>query len=47
MLNNPLRYNIELSNTTLLGAQRVNYLTTIGAEFELDSSDYPVFITHT
>ena len=51
MLNNPLRYVIELSNTTFLGAQRdalgFNYLTTIGAGFELDSSDYPVFITRT
>jgi len=51
MLNNPLRYVLEVSNTTFLGSQRdalgFNYLTTIGAGFELDSSDYPVFITRT
>lgn len=51
MLNNPLRYVLEGSNTTFLGAQRgvlgFNYLTTLGAGFELDSSDYPVFITRT
>jgi len=51
MLNNPLRYVIEGSNTTFFGAQRdavgFNYLTTIGVGFELDSSDYPVFITRT
>jgi hypothetical protein len=42
---------IELSNTTFLGAQYnalgFNYLTTIGAGFELDSSNDPVFITRT
>jgi len=51
MLNNPLRYVIEGSNTTFLGKQRgalgFNYLTTIGVGLELDSSDYPVFITRT
>jgi len=51
MLNNPLRYVIECSNTTFLGKQRdalgFNYLTTIGVGLELDSSDYPVFITRT
>jgi len=51
MLNKPLRYVIEGSNTTFFGAQRkaveFNYLTTIGIGFELDSSDYPVFITRT
>ncbi len=51
MLNNPLRYVLEGSNTTFLGAQRgalgFNYLTTLGVGFELDSSDYPVFITRT
>jgi hypothetical protein len=51
MLNNPLRYVLEGSNTTFLGSQRgvlgFNYLTTIGAGFELDSSDYAVFITRT
>ncbi len=51
MLNNPLRYVLEGSNTTFLGAQRdalgFNYLTTVGVGFELDSSDYPVFITRT
>jgi len=51
MLNNPLRYVLEGSNTTFLGAQRdalgFNYLSTLGVGFELDSSDYPVFITRT
>ena len=51
MLNNPLRYVLEGSNTTFLGAQRdalgFNYLTTVGVGLELDSSDYPVFITRT
>jgi len=51
MLNNPVRYVLEGSNTTFLGAQRdalgFNYLSTIGVGFELDSSDYPVFITRT
>ena len=51
MLNNPLRYVLEASNTTFLGAQRdalgFNYLSTVGVGFELDSSDYPVFITRT
>ena len=51
MLNNPLRYVLEASNTTFLGKQRgalgFNYLTTLGAGFELDSSNYPVFITRT
>lgn len=51
MLNNPLRYVLEGSNTTFLGAQRdtlgFNYLSTVGAGFELDSSDYSVFITRT
>ncbi|MEA3434708.1 MAG: hypothetical protein U9R13_09000, partial [Campylobacterota bacterium] len=51
MLNNPLRYVLEGSNTTFLGAQRdalgFNYLSTAGVGFELDSSDYPVFITRT
>ncbi len=51
MLNNPLRYVLEASNTTFLGKQRgalgFNYLTTLGVGLELDSSDYPVFITRT
>lgn len=51
MLNNPLRYVLEGSNTTFLGAQRgvlgFNYLTTLGLGFELDSSEYSVFITRT
>ena len=51
MLNNPLRYVVEGSNTTFLGPQRdvlgFNYLSTLGVGFELDSSDYPVFITRT
>lgn len=51
IMNNPLRYVLEGSNTTFLGAQRdvlgFNYLSTIGVGFELDSSDYPVFITRT
>jgi hypothetical protein len=51
MLNKPLRYVLEGSNTTFLGAQRdalgFNYLSTVGVGFELDSSDYPVFITRT
>lgn len=51
MLNNPVRYVLEGSNTTFLGAQRdalgFNYLSTIGVGLELDSSDYPVFITRT
>lgn len=51
VLNKPLRYVLEGSNTTFLGAQRdalgFNYLSTIGAGFELDSSDYSVFITRT
>ena len=51
ILNKPLRYVLEGSNTTFLGAQRdalgFNYLSTVGVGFELDSSDYPVFITRT
>lgn len=51
MLNKPLRYVLEGSNTTFLGAQRdalgFNYLSTVGVGFELDSSDYKVFITRT
>ncbi len=51
MLNNPLRYVLEASNTTFFGPQRdaleFNYLTTLGVGLELDSSDYPVFITRT
>jgi len=51
MLNKPLRYVLEGSNTTFLGAQRgalgFNYLSTVGVGFELDSSDYSVFVTRT
>ena len=51
MLNKPLRYVLEASNTTFLGAQRdalgFNYLSTLGVGFELDSSNYNVFITRT
>lgn len=51
MLNNPLRYVLEGSNTTFLGGQRnklgFNSLTTLGVGFELDSSDYTVIITRT
>jgi len=51
MLNNPLRYVLEVSNTTFFGPQRdalgFNYLTTLGVGLELDSSKYPVFITRT
>jgi len=51
LLNKPLRYVIEGSNTTFLGKQRgalgFNYLTTLGVGLELDSSNYPVFITRT
>jgi len=51
MLNKPLRYVLEGSNTTFLGAQRdalgFNYLSTVGIGFELDSSNYNVFITRT
>jgi hypothetical protein len=51
MLNKPLRYVLEGSNTTFLGAQRealgFNYLSTVGIGFELDSSNYKVFITRT
>ena len=51
LLNKPLRYVLEGSNTTFFGAQRdalgFNYLTTFGVGFELDSTDYNVFITRT
>jgi len=51
ILNKPLRYVLEGSNTTFLGAQRdalgFNYLSTVGVGFELDSSDYSVFVTRT
>jgi hypothetical protein len=51
MLHKPLRYVLEASNTTFLGAQRdalgFNYLSTFGVGFELDSSDYDIFITRT
>ncbi|HFD14612.1 MAG TPA: autotransporter outer membrane beta-barrel domain-containing protein [Epsilonproteobacteria bacterium] len=51
LLNRPVRYVLEASNTTFLGAQRnaigFNSLSTLGVGFELDSSAYPVFITRT
>jgi len=51
LLHKPLRYVLEGSNTTFLGAQRdalgFNYLSTFGIGFELDSSNYKVFITRT
>lgn len=51
LLKRPLRYVLETSHSTFLGSQRgllgFNDLTTLGLGLELDSSNYPVFITRT
>jgi hypothetical protein len=51
LLQRPLRYLLEASNTSFFGPQRdalgFNYLTSVGVGLELDSSAYPVFITRT
>ncbi|OAT25766.1 putative exported protein [Buttiauxella ferragutiae ATCC 51602] len=51
LLNKPLRYVLEGAHTEYLGEQRgqlgFNSLTSMGLGFELDSSDYDVFITRT
>ncbi|WP_310606356.1 hypothetical protein [Buttiauxella brennerae] len=51
LLNKPVRYVLESAHTEYLGEQRgqlgFNSLTSVGLGFELDSSDYDVFITRT
>jgi hypothetical protein len=50
-LDRPLRYVLELAHTQffgdLRGALGFNYLTSIGAGFELDSSKYDIIVTRT
>ncbi|GGI53070.1 autotransporter domain-containing protein [Oxalicibacterium solurbis] len=51
MLDRPLRYVLEFSHSHYLGSQAgilgFDYLSTIGAGFELDSSAYDVYVTRT
>ena len=51
VLDRPLRYVLELAHTQffgdLRGALGFNYLTSVGAGLELDSSKYDIFITRT
>jgi len=50
-LDRPLRYVLEAAHTTYLGSQRgllgFNYMSSLGAGFELDSSAYDVLVTRT
>ncbi|WP_223145909.1 hypothetical protein [Iodobacter fluviatilis] len=50
-LNRPLRYVLEASHSHYFGDQAgvmgFDYLSTVGAGFEIDSSDYPVFVSRT
>ncbi len=50
-LERPLRYVLEFSHTQFLGDLRgalgFDWLTSLGAGFELDSSKYPIIITRT
>ena len=51
LLNKPVRYVLEGAHTEYLGEQRgqlgFNSLSSMGLGFELDSSDYDVFISRT
>lgn len=51
LLDRPLRYVLEAAHTTYLGSQRgmlgFNYMTSLGAGFELDSSAYDILVTRT
>ena len=51
LLNKPVRYVLEGAHTEYLGEQRgqlgFNSLSSVGLGFELDSSDYDVFISRT
>ena len=51
VLQRPLRYVLEFSNTAFFGPQRgalgINHLTSLGAGIELDSSAYSVVVTRT
>lgn len=51
LLQRPLRYVLEFSNTAYFGPQRgalgFDYLTSVGVGIELDSSAYPVVVTRT
>lgn len=50
-LDRPIRYVLEFSHTQFIGELRgamgFDWLTSLGAGFELDSSKYPVIITRT
>ncbi len=50
-LDRPFRYVLEFSHTQFLGDLRgalgFDWLTSVGAGFELDSSKYPVLVTRT
>lgn len=49
LLDRPFRYVLEFSHSRYFGDEAatlgVEYLTALGAGFELDSSKYPIFIT--
>lgn len=51
LLKSPVRYVLEGAHTEYLGGQRgklgFNSLSSVGVGLELDSSQYPVFITRT
>jgi Autotransporter beta-domain. len=51
LLKSPVRYVLEGAHTEYLGEQRgelgFNSLTSLGLGIELDSSQYPIFITRT
>jgi len=51
LLKSPVRYVLEGAHTEYLGEQRgrlgFNSLSSVGVGIELDSSEYPVFITRT
>jgi hypothetical protein len=50
-LQRPLRYVLEAANTVYLGDQRgmlgFNYLSSVGAGLEVDSSAYDMIVTRT
>jgi len=51
MLDRPLRYVLEVAHSTFFGAQKdllgFNYLSSIGAGLEVDSSAYNIIVTRT
>ena len=51
VMDNPLRYVLEVANTVFLGDQRgllgFNNLTSVGAGIEFDSSKYKAVIART